>query len=362
MFRATLPLIFFAIVFTMLSILVLDDVLQQKQFSRTSEKISTLFIPKEALKKKRVDSFVTVPLVETKIKKNTEIKDSTSEWYFLELGRVVKTAPSKSSISQKEDIIPFRSFYKPQVSLYASQSFGEFIDQKYSYQELGFITDLKMAPDFSTFANFEARRFDGGILGFSSGIGINKLFSLVNIGGNIFYDLQGNKRASSFHRISVGVEVLSDFLNLYVNGYYPVGKKMVLSKSSTYSYEGGYIASSQQKLYSFGKGVDVELGFRLIKKKCLRIYMGVGSYYFVHEGQKKHIGGKTNLRFQYGPFLSFLFQPSYDLACYWQWVAEASFSIPFGCPRSCQAGCFSRRIIRNPVIPKKCCCNWQWNW
>lgn len=175
-------------------------------------------------------------------------------------------------------------------------TFGEGIGYSGGYTSVG----LMVAPDFlegnsQTFLNLRGYRLSNKSYAGSIGIGQRYPISRMLIGGNVYYDYL-HTHHGTFNQFGLGAEVFTPKLNIYVNGYLPVGNKSRLAKRCIFDhYFDGFVMIKKQ-FNCVVSGLDLELEYFVVRRQGFELSAGVGTYYLKESKfNKSTVGGQFRL-------------------------------------------------------------------
>lgn len=272
---------------------------------------------------------------------------------------------------------------------------GRWLDNHEGYTSVGFFSALRSIGFCNNIVPFIDARYhifnDGKKAGnFGGGLRYINYQRHIAFGINAFYDFRESSWNHYYHDIGLGMEMLSPYLDVRLNGYIPVGKKNAFSSTEVFdNYIGDYEATLRRKKSSLW-GVDGEIG-RWLKKSSpcdfFDLYAAIGGHYFTssHHEQKSLYGVDARLLTNLGSFFVFELRGGYDRVYHGMIQGRLTLSLPlellyyglgymigqcgpiqYGCcPPACNPCCgeFFEPVQRQEimVLSKKNCC-WTWNW
>ena len=129
------------------------------------------------------------------------------------------------------------------------------------------------------FLDLRGHIFNDGKVALNTGLGLRSILGSRVYGINSYFDFR-NTNHRNYNQVGLGLETLGKLIDVRVNGYLPVGRKV----SSPYdigfnSFSGNSILVNRKFQYAM-KGVDGELGFHLGKASDFDFYGALGPYYF----------------------------------------------------------------------------------
>lgn len=189
---------------------------------------------------------------------------------------------------------------------------------------------------FHPFLDARFHTFNSGYI--ASNLGVGARFCALDddliVGINGYYDFRNYKRLSS-HQGSLGLEILSKWVDFRINGYKPFSGKVEESSSAFYKFQGNSAMLSQHIRYSLPLA-DAEIGFTLPDPfKQVNLYLAFGGYYLFKTDAQNHavgddFGGKVRLKASPKEYLSFDVEYTKD-ALYGSRVNGAiSFNVKLG--------------------------------
>lgn len=175
----------------------------------------------------------------------------------------------------------------------AEFSFGKYAGTSTLYGNLGLWVYPKNSSLFQPFLDIEALFFQKNQWGCSTGVGV-RYFGNPSIvyGANVYFDSRRIK-TGNINQFGLGIELLSDILELRVNGYFPFQNQIQGKKTKTV-YTGGYFIVMRPTSFPY-RGVDVEFGHTL-RFQWLSVYGALGAYYYKND-LKSCCSGMSNRLF-----------------------------------------------------------------
>ena len=182
------------------------------------------------------------------------------------------------------------------------------------------------------FLDLRGHIFNDGRVALNTGLGLRSILGSRVYGINSYYDFR-NTNHRNYNQVGLGLETLGKLIDVRVNGYLPVGRKV----SSPYdigfnSFSGNSILVKRKFQYAM-KGVDGELGFHLGKASDFDFYGALGSYYFKGSEGKGVLGGKVRLSGSFKEYVKLEVSDSFDNVFHNNVQGQLTLSLPFG-PKS----------------------------
>ena len=185
-------------------------------------------------------------------------------------------------------------------------------------------TFLASDPDQGSLIPFLDARghvFNNGKLAANAGIGVRGITENRVYGINAYYDYR-NTTKLHYNQIGLGLETLGTLWDFRINGYLPVGKKLLISLEH---------ATASSRKYRFAmKGADAEIGFHFGKCSSWNFYAGAGPYYYIGPIAHNAWGGKVRASSSYKSYVSLEISDSYDSQFHNRFQGQISFNFPFG--------------------------------
>lgn len=185
-------------------------------------------------------------------------------------------------------------------------------------------------------------------------------------GINAFYDYREEK-SKSFNQAGLGLELLSTYWELHINGYLPVSTKKFLFSTHVFDhFQGGFKAVLQDYQYAL-RGIEISGGRRFWLGDDLTFYLAPGFYYYNNSTVGDIQGIEGTLNIAWNSWVSFDLNASYDTRFKGRVQGVVNFSLPLenicSCIcSSCESMILGRPIFRNDMIfLKKCSSVWK-NW
>lgn len=278
---------------------------------------------------------------------------------------------------------------------------GRGLSYKHGYGSLGvFLTPPAwwLGNDFVPFVDVRGYILGDGKGAANVGAGLRYLLSSdclpcwdAVVGVNVYYDYR-DYHGFSFNQIGVGLEWLSRYFDVRVNGYFPVEQ----------SHRRGRLFAFGDDLYTVRfewaqayKGFDAEIGMWLYNKtpcNWVGLYFAAGPYYYYRDHMRdtfdeKHrnlTGGKARLLAKINDYLDITISGTYDDVFHGTVQGKITLYLPLdllcnpsrifdSCSTSCCnpcntcLPCLDRQIAlqpveRNGIIVAKKGCNFLWNW
>lgn len=244
------------------------------------------------------------------------------------------------------------------------------INHAYSFAGITWYPDLHFG-NYHTFVEATGYRLSTGKWAASGGIGVRRwnpsLFSVIGI--NLFYDFRTGQ-FGNYNQIGLGLEWLTPWADVRVNGYLPVGPNCRCRlQSLTFYPKGGFWAMSNKSACAFS-GVDAEVGGSFWNCGAWSVYGALGTYYWRRPNiSHQAYGVQARLDFRYRNWVQFEVFNSYDNLFHYRVQGTISITIPFESlfciPSIC---CFAAAPWWNPpvqrqpmiVLDKTCC--WKTNY
>ena len=272
---------------------------------------------------------------------------------------------------------------------YLGYTGGRGLGYKKGYTTLGLFSAPSSLASSRLQPFFDAKGyvFNDGKWGGSAGLGTRYIFSSKNIvlGYHVYYDY---KRFHQFdlNQVGIGLELLSPYWDLRINGYIPVGTKN-FHRLTLFDFSGGFIAVRDRRVTTW-YGVDSEIGTWLKRKfSCdwFGIYFAGGPYYYTRNHERRFergahhhaYGGRARLLARICDFIDVSVIATYDSVWHTRVQGQITLAIPFDCGaiiRKCtnRCDCISspcllnqiaiQPVQRNGIIVADPKCFWLWNW
>lgn len=201
---------------------------------------------------------------------------------------------------------------------------GDGIGYRHGYTTLETLvtgnTDLFLVP----FLDLRAHRFNGGKYAGNLGVGIRTLVPSHRkiYGFNLFYDYR--RAHSDYNQLGVGLERFDGIWGLYMNGYFPVGKK-----TEHLHYFRSSRTVKERTLNSI-TSIDLNIDTVLYCDKEVGMWVGAGVYGLKTPYNRNAIGGQWRLDFLACTML-LSWKQSYDSLFGLRGQFEVSLKLPYGC-------------------------------
>lgn len=175
---------------------------------------------------------------------------------------------------------------------------GNFISINEGYGMFGAVKPLSVFDDDRPFIDAKAYIFNDHKWAANGGIGYRVRTSYNTVAGlNIYYDYRRGECEASFNQVGVGIEWLSDIVDVQINGYLPVGKsKKWHKKCFEFSYS----------------GFDASIGTALYSYRGFNLYALAGTYYFSQVHQPQFWGGFGAIELDWRSLINFQVRFSND--------------------------------------------------
>lgn len=185
------------------------------------------------------------------------------------------------------------SIHPLRIGIRHIQSGGVGYDKGYSSIDL-FWTPYSQ-QDTLLFLDARGHRFTNGRYAANVGMGFRypHLASGFAYGANFFYDYRRNNE-HNFNQLGVGLEALGRLWNFRVNGYLPIGSK-VIDKHYSFDAFRGYHLHIKEKSKRSLSGVDAEAEVRLYSHDFMKFFLAAGPYYYNGKHNRNAFGGKARL-------------------------------------------------------------------
>ena len=102
----------------------------------------------------------------------------------------------------------------------------------------GFYAPQCQWQEFYPIFDVRVHRIDDGRVASNVGIGLRRQFCDAIMGVNAYYDFR-DTRLADYHQLGVGGELFTPYLDLRVNGYYPIGPRR-RHHSTVFPFLGGF--------------------------------------------------------------------------------------------------------------------------
>lgn len=256
------------------------------------------------------------------------------------------------------------------VILSESYTFGKFAGFNKNYFEL----DLFVAPpiwnEWQGFADLQGFRIGNDRWGASIGVGARWWDSQRESawGGNIYYDYRDTS-ISSFQRLGLGLEYLSCYFDVRLNGYIPTNGSVKKCPLKIFTFPGGFIETCRRIQYVFS-GIDGEIGMPipLCRFKNFSVYHALGGYCY-RSSCDKFGGGYYRLEVTMWRYLSVEGRFSYDSRYHAQAQGVVALNLPLYdiwgekcAPRCGYNPILTQPVYRNPMITTQSFCEFTQNW
>ncbi|CDZ81642.1 intimin-like protein SinH [Candidatus Rubidus massiliensis] len=246
---------------------------------------------------------------------------------------------------------------------YINQTLGNEVGHINSHTSLGSfliipINDYNLTLIDTRGHSLYANRWAGNI-----GVGTrNFVSSDFYIGTNLFYDFRKDRRF--FQQMGIGTELLSDYFNIRLNGYFPMGDKNQTSSTYRYYYPGNFFAKCKtQRRVLAGFDFSVEYNLKNLNIPY-NIYTDIGYYYYKNKCNCKKINGiqlGLNAYLPFGINLEGGF--SYDRVYKCNSYITIGFNFLFGSNTFFNGDNLYRPFKRRQImIESKKYCDWFYNW
>jgi hypothetical protein len=212
------------------------------------------------------------------------------------------------------------------------------------------------------FLDLTGRNLRNNRYGGSYGIGCRSSYFFDNevVGLNLFYD-HAKFLNNDFQQIGVGAELIAPNWEVYLNGYFPIGRKTALECSDIYTYpEDGFKVLIEEEQVSMW-GMDIEFGRSLVlpldRNRNWSFYLGAGPYFYRSSHQtccdQSLIGGQGRLNVSVGDGVNLDLFVTYDNVYKTRAMLSLTVAFSFG-------GVDSRPlpVRRNPIPMTKHSCKY----
>ncbi|MDN3507220.1 MAG: right-handed parallel beta-helix repeat-containing protein [Simkaniaceae bacterium] len=240
-------------------------------------------------------------------------------------------------------IFPNDSFQKGLVSARHKEGTGIGYSKGYTTAEGLY----GVSPSSCHFAFIDARFhvFNDGKFASNTGLGYRFEGEYASFGLNGYFDTRC-QRDHTYFQIGPGVEVLSTWLDLRANGYFPIGNKSRLLSERFDGFSNHSILLTSEFRHIL-KGGDVEIGRCLFACRNLNAYAGIGGYHYSYKKNSTKLGGKIRLNAGVANYCSLHFQTSYDRKFRTRVEGGISFNFPF---------CSRKKCCRSTLEINTACC------
>ncbi len=225
----------------------------------------------------------------------------------------------------------YPSQYTRKASIRHIEGGGVGYNKGYSTLETFIASDPNLWS-YTPFLDLRGHVFNDGRIALNTGVGLRSILGSRVYGINSYYDFR-NTNHRNYNQISLGLETLGQLIDVRVNGYLPVGRKVSdLYDISFNSFKGNSILVNRKLQYAM-KGVDGEIGFHLGKASDFDFYGALGSYYFKGSEGKGALGGKVRLTGSFKEYVKLEVSDSFDNVFHNNVQGQLTLSLPFG-PKS----------------------------
>ncbi len=181
------------------------------------------------------------------------------------------------------------------------------------------------------FLDVRGHLFDNGKWAGNVGAGVRSYFRPIDhvVGAYLYYDIRQGRHRLTAQQLSPGIELLGDWMEYRINGYFPVGNQKTRKYGFEFAeFDGNEIIleSKQQRVMTGG---DAEVGVHLTQSTKYDIYAGAGPYYFTATHESAW-GGKVRLLGRYKQYVSLEASYSYDHLFKNVVQGTVALNIPFG--------------------------------
>ena len=224
---------------------------------------------------------------------------------------------------------------------------------------------LALNPETCTlmpFVDLRGHVFDNGKGAANVGFGLRQIIGSKIYGINAYYDYRNGKKLH-YNQVGFGFEIIGTRFDMRINGYLPVGKKIIaLDQMKFVGFAGHHMMLSQRSQFAM-KGVNGELGVHFGKSRFFDFYAAAGPYCFIAEVGPKLWGGKGRLVCTFNERWTFELSNSYDRMFHNRFQCQLTFSLPFGggsngddekaCPNLLSSR-MVQRVERQEIIVEAC--------
>lgn len=244
---------------------------------------------------------------------------------------------------------------------------GKWISLDEDYSEASLFTPYARTYDWIAFSDIHAYRFNDGKWGASLGLGTryrmddDRLFGI-----NAYYDYRRAFATKSFHQAGLGLEWLTPYYDVRVNGYLPIYHRIQHSHCEVFdSIEGDFFAKRCHLEYAYS-GIELEVGAPFLNDCDFSLYGASGPYYYACPHVDHFWGGYARLELGWKSIVSCEIRASYDKVYSTKVQGIFKISIPLDWSSLCSLceceSLFTQPVKRNGVILTEHCCDWKWNW
>ena len=264
-----------------------------------------------------------------------------------------------------DDCMPFEQPCSFSFTPYLASRWGKGRGYERGFQSIEVVGAFSRNSNRFLFTDLRILRVEPGKIAGNLGVGWRTAVSPSRdlFGVNVFYDFR-NYSKHYFHQFGLGIEYLTCFLDLRMNGYLPVGEKQARFKQQTFDYGDGFIANIEELQNSLW-GLDVEIGkhFRF-EPLGFCLFVGIGPYYYddfiCNCCPTSFLGGMARVSATICNNLNLEFFYTYDRIFKGRPQFQITWSLPFTCLGPCLAK-FISRVERNPIIVTTPSCEYQTN-
>lgn len=211
------------------------------------------------------------------------------------------------------------------VSLKHFESDG--IGFKGGYTTLQTMMGLPLNRHHIPFMDIRYHVFNRGRSAINGGVGYRYNAGGALLGMNAYYDARWTT-GQTFSQFGGGLELLSRFIDIRANGYFPVKKSKEVRSIRFVGFAGNSIDLKEKDRLALTGG-DAEIGLYFARLGDLKMYAAGGAYKFKRQLCNTKIGWKARLRFSWLDNIWAQFSVQHDRLFKTNFQGTASVSYPF---------------------------------
>jgi len=285
--------------------------------------------------------------------------------------------PSDSDISNNSikpsfsDEQQFRNYYQEStfpalIYLTARQDLGPGIGYDKSYTTFETLIFTELGESWTPFLDFKIHNFYDEKYAANAGGGLRYFSNFFQgiFGFNFYYDYR-KTNFDSFNQVGVGLEFLSNWFNLRLNGYFPINEKTKLMFCVRQTSGDFFLERRNYNEALPGWNLDGEIR---INPSCpFLIYILGGPYLYYGNNFPNVVGGRVGLSVWYGRSLFLRVTGTFDNVFKKRVQGVVGLTFPLGwlCNLKC-CGVLNEILLdtvkRNEIIALGEYCRWKWNY